>query len=427
MLASLPLLLVLSGFFSGSETCFFSLSSHQRLRLSRAGTVVTGCVVRLLDEKRLLLVTLLLGNMVVNVGFFVVTTVLLLALREQSGAPGWVMAVLNISPLLCLILFGEVLPKLIASSHAMPWARASAVPLLLMHRLLSPVRIVSTVLVIQPLARLIAPSRHPPALSPEELRALLDLSQQRGVINVEEEHLLQQVLSLGQMKVRNLMTPRVDMVAFDLDREPAELMQIVREHPLSRIPVYRDDLDHVEGVVYRRQVLLHRPADAPAIAALVRRVDFVPELQRADQLLVDLRRRGMTQAIVVDEYGGTAGLVTLEDVVEHMVGQIEGPHKGVAEPQAQRLDARTWRVDADLSVRAWRDAFGQGGAAPGVGTVGGLIMSRLGRVPAPGDRTELGNVVIEVETMAGRRPASLLIRLRPDRADAAMPLGGGGA
>ena len=427
MLASLPLLLVLSGFFSGSETCFFSLSSHQRLRLSRAGTVVTGCVVRLLDEKRLLLVTLLLGNMVVTVGFFVVTTVLLLALREQSGAPGWVMAVLNISPLLCLILFGEVLPKLIASSHAMPWARASAVPLLLMHRLLSPVRIVSTVLVIQPLARLIAPSRHPPALSPEELRALLDLSQQRGVINVEEEHLLQQVLSLGQMKVRNLMTPRVDMVAFDLDREPAELMQIVREHPLSRIPVYRDDLDHVEGVVYRRQVLLHRPADAPAIAALVRRVDFVPELQRADQLLVDLRRRGVTQAIVVDEHGGTAGLVTLEDVVEHMVGQIEGPHKGVDEPQVQRLDARTWRVDADLSVRAWRDAFGQGGAAPGVGTVGGLIMSRLGRVPAPGDRTELGNVVIEVETMAGRRPASLLIRLRPDRADAAMPLGGGGA
>ena len=263
----------------------------------------------------------------------------------------------------------------------------------------------------QILARILAPARGQSELSAHELGALLDLSQQRGVIDREEEQMLQQVLSLGQMKVQDLMTPRVDIVAFDFDDDPAELMEIVRTGPLGRVVVYEGDLDHVMGVVYRRQVLLRRPSSRDEVRSLIRQVRYVPQIQRADALLVDLRRRGTTIAIVVDEYGGTEGLVTLEDVVEHMVGRIgESDHERPAS-QVVRLDERTWRVSADLSIREWAGVFGPVAPGQAVSTIGGMVMASLGRAAAIGDRTRLGNVEIEVETMDGRRIESLLIRL----------------
>ena len=413
MLVAVPALLVLSGFCSGSETAWFSLSQHQRLQLRRQGTVVSTLIAQLADEKRVLLVTLMLGNMIANVSYFVVTTLLLISIDQRALFVGWVITALHIAPLLSLILLGEVLPKFIASGHVILWSRICAVPLMIIHRALGPVRLICIPAVIKPLARLIAPPRRPPELSPKELQRLLDLSQQRGVINPDEQQILQQVLTLSRLKVRELMTPRVDIVAFDLNDDAGELMRLVTQTKLSRVIVYRDDLDHIEGMVYRRQVLLGRPQTAAQVQALIRRVRFVPEQQRADHLLVELRKRGTTLAIVVDEYGGTAGLVTLEDTVEHLVGEIVGPHHDGAMPAVQALDDHSWRVSADLSIHEWQSTFGQLADVGGVSTVGGLVMAHLGRAPHNGDAVSLGNLSIKVETMDGRRIDSLLMQLDP--------------
>lgn len=416
MLAALPVLLVLSGFFSGSETAWFSLSRHQVLELGRAQTMVCTTAARLADEKRSLLITLMLGNMVANVSFFVVSTILLLNLKEHREVGAWIMAVLNLMPLLSLIIVGEVMPKLIASRHAMPWTRLTALPLMLAHRGIAPLRLICAVAVIGPLARLIAPHSRPPDLSSQELAALLELSQQRGVINHDEEQMLQQVLSLSQLKVRDLMTPRVDIIGFDLDDPPGRLIDLLTHTRFSRVPVYRGDLDHIEGLVYRRQVLLRKPKTRREIESLIRQVRYVPELQRADHLLVELRKRGTTMAMAVDEFGGTAGLVTLEDVVECMVGQIVGPQDTGHPPQVQMIDQRSWRVSADLSVYEWAGVFGQIAPAAGVSTIGGLVMARLGKSPVVGDRIVLGNITMEVEKMNGQRIESLLIRLTSEHA-----------
>jgi len=326
MLCSLPALLGASGFFSGSETALFSLNNHQRLQMRRSGTIAGTIVAQLLDETRTLLITLLLSNMIINVLYFVVTTVLIIHLKH-SGTLGAVGAfVSGLMVLVVLIICGEVLPKLVAARAAARWSRLAAAPLLAVHRAMSPLRAVLNALVITPLARLIAPRHKPTQLSGDELETLIHLSQQRGVIDPSEEQLLQQVLELGQLKASDLMTPRVDMQAFDLSGEPAELIALIRRTHFRHIPVYRTDPDHIAGVIYSRQVALRPPASAAAIETLTRQVRFVPEQQRADRLLLDMRRTGATFAIVVDEYGGTAGLVTLEDVVEHVVGDIAGPH-----------------------------------------------------------------------------------------------------
>lgn len=423
MLLALPLLLLTSAFFSGSETALFSLSPHQRLRLGRWCSLAGDTIAAMLSDPRAILITLLMTNTAVNVAYFVISTVLLLRLRDQHRFSPVMVGVLSVIPLVMLILAGEILPKLVAARLNTEWSRVAAVPLMLVHRILTPLRVGFTVLIITPLARLIAPPAKPPELSAKELEIILEQSRQRGVIDRDEEQLLQQVLELSQLKVRDLMTPRVDIKAFDLSKDPAQLIQLVHDCRHSRIPTYRKDLDHIEGVILTRQLLLAPPRSSHRLQRLVRQVVFVPELQRADRLLVHFRKTGTTFAIAVDEYGGTAGLVTLEDVVEHMVGQIAGPHEPPQQPQVRQVKPGLWRVSADLPIHEWVDAFLQYpalAAMPGmaaargatVSTLGGLVMARLGRLPSVADRTTIGNVVIEVDQMRDRRIEWLIIRLQ---------------
>jgi CBS domain containing-hemolysin-like protein len=412
LLGILPLLLVASGFVSGSETALFSLSDHQRLELKRNTSVAATSIIHLLADTRGLLITLMLSNMIVNVLYFVIATVMMIDLEKAGSIGPLALGVLTILQLLMLILCGEVLPKLVAVRFRRQWSMLAAVPLMVIHKIFSPLRMVLSVLVITPLARLIAPRHRPPPLSAGELEALLTLSQQRGVIDAGEERLLLQVLELSQMKVRHLMTPRVDIDGFDLDEPPGKLMDMVMQTRLSRIPVYRDNLDRFEGIIFARQALLRQPATSQHVAQLVRPVPFVPEQQRADELLAQMRESGDTFAVVVDEYGGTAGLITIEDLVEHIVGDIPGAYETQSQPRVESLGDGAWRVGADLAVADWAPTIGSAAAPASVTTLGGLVMAKLGRLPAVGDRVTMGDVTIEVEQMEGRRIATLRIELR---------------
>ena len=421
VLAVLPGLLVASGFFSGTETALFSLTRHQRTQLARQKGLAAHAVTGLLGQTRELLITLLMGNMTVNVLYFTLTAVLLHEWTGDGeagwGLPGWAAVVLAVVPLLGIVVLGEVLPKLVAAKLPMRWSRVAGVPLLVVHRVLTPVRVVASVAVITPLARLIAPASRPPELDAGELESMLRLSQRHGVIDPGEEELLQGVLDLSQLRVRELMVPRVDVVAFDLDRDPGELIEMIRRDRLRHVPVYDGDLDSVRGMVYGRQVLLKRPTTRQEVQRLIRQVRYVPELQRADRLLIDMRKTGTTFAIAVDEYGGTAGLITLEDVVEHLVGDIAGEHEPVGEEEVVELGGGRWRVAASLPVHDWPAVFGRhrgldlAAQIGAVSTIGGLVMSRLGRVPHVGDTVTLGNLTLRVERTTGRRVQSVVVEL----------------
>ncbi len=417
MLLLLVLLLVASGFFSGSETALFSLSRHQRARFARSDSVTARTILKLLAETRGLLITLLLGNMTVNVLYFVVSSVLLIKASESGRIGGMGLAVLTVVPLLAIILLGEVMPKLVASRLPDRMARLIALPLLGVHRVLAPIRIASSALVITPLSRLLAPPAPSPDLTSEELDAMLQLSQHHGVIDHGEQRVLEQVLELSQLKVRNLMVPRVDVQAFDLDDPPDQLMALIRRTRLRHIPACRGDLDNVVGLIYSRQTLLAQPTSAEQIGKLVRQIKFVPELQRADQTLIELRKSGTTFAIVVDEYGGTAGVITLEDLVEHLVGNIPGAFEQSGDVVVEPLGQNRWRVDADLSVHEWADVFGRhqhfeaARLLASANTIGGLVMAELGRVPQVHDAIELGNVRLTVDRMDGHRIEAVVIEL----------------
>ncbi len=417
ILMCLPVLLILSGFFSGSETALFSLTRHQRALLKDSGTFAGSAVTTLLSETRGLLITLLMGNITVNVLYFVVSTKLILHLQEEQLLGPMGLGVLSIVPLLTIIILGEVLPKLAAARSPVIYSRLSALPLLAVHRAITPVRLVTSGLVITPLARLIAPSTRPDAISQDELASMLELSRGQGVIDPQEQRMLRQVLELGQVKVDGLMTPRVDIEAVDVSADPVDLVEFFKRTKLRYAPAYRGDFDQIEGVIAARRALLNPPGTRQEVNAMIEPVLFVPQQQHADQLLAELRNKAKTLAVVVDEYGGTAGLVTLEDVAEHLVGEIAGGYDSGDEPLVEEVQPGRWRVSAELSTRDWADAFGQNSPPDvlktlgAVKTLGGLVMARLGRAAKVGDQTTLGNLVLRVQEMDGRRIEAVTVQL----------------
>ncbi|QDU33406.1 Magnesium and cobalt efflux protein CorC [Poriferisphaera corsica] len=421
MILALPILLVLSAFFSGSETALFNLTKLERMQLPRSGA--SGKLITLLlSETRQILITLLLGNMTVNVSYFAISSALsLYATKIDLGVlNNWMIPLITIGSLLAIILFGEVLPKMIAIRASLTFAKLIALPLYLVHRTIAPVRWFAAWFVITPLARLIAPREAGFEMSPAELESLLQLSQRRGVIDRDEEDLLQQVFELAQIKVRDLMVPRVDVIAFNSAVEASELIDIIKETKLRYIPIYEGNLDKILGVIPSRRALLNKPRYANDIKSMTEDVLFVPEQQRADELLRYLRENDKSFAIVVDEYGGTAGLITIEDIVEHMVGEIAGGYEQNGGPEVIQETEGKWRVSADLPVYDWQGLFGgsdfvkQYGALDEVTTIAGLVLAALGRLAVIGDEISIENIVIRVEEVEKNRVRWVTVSLHAE-------------
>lgn len=415
LLIALPVLLIGSAVFSGSETALFSLSAHQRSLLSESAKPGARAATQLLSETRALLVTLLIGNMVINVLYFTLSTVLMDRWLADGSIGATGAALIAAATFFGVILFGEVLPKQVAAQRAMTWSGLASVPLLATHRAIAPVRVIAQQFIITPLARLIAPSTLPPELSADELEIMLSMSRERGIIDGDEQQLLRHVLELGQIKVRDVMVPRVDIHGHDLSESPDKLIRLASETRLRHIPIYEGSLDQVLGIVLTRELLLDPPTTNEQLRRMLISVDFVPEIAPADRLLADLRSQGSTFAIVVDEYGGTAGLVTLEDVVEHFIGEIPGAYERDGQAIVEQMGRGMFRVGADLAVHDWVDWFGRNPAiskaASGAATLGGVVLGLLGRAPEAGDAVEIGNMVLTVDQVEGRRITSIVVAL----------------
>ena len=410
LLIPLPILLIASAFFSGSETALFGLTQGERLAIQRRGNVVSAAVRGLLKHPRMLLITVLLGNMMVNVLYFVLSSVLLMNLSKADVHP---LLLITIPPtvLILLIMFGEVLPKLIAGRDRQRWISFTAVPLYALHRLLAPLRIVVDVGIIEPLTRLTAPATRAKKLEAAELEELLRLSADRGVIDDSEERLLSEVVQMSSLKVRDIMVPRTEIHALPFNADREVVLHMVEETRLTQIPVYDSDLDHITGMLHVKRYL-GTPRTGSMGEALSPAV-FVPEISSVENLVHLLRRESVSVAIAVDEFGGTAGLVTIEDAMEPLLGQSTLPGAQDIQPNEliQKVSADCWRVSGRMRIRDWEELLGTDARASGVSTLGGLIVSLLGRLPRTGDELDIGSVHIRVEEVQGVRVVWALLSL----------------
>ena len=406
LLVSLVPLLGLSAFFSCSETAFFQLRQAQLVELRQRHSPAARAALFLVRNRRLVLITILIGNMTANVLYFVVGSFLMLHMAGGVATE----IIVAFATLFSIVIFGEVLPKMAATARPIGLSTLLAPPLLLVHKIVAPIRTIADVVIITPLSRLISTST-PAPLEPEELAALVASSTTAGIIDQSEQRVLYEVVELSRIRVREVMTPRVRMVASTIDTSPEEIVTIIAKTHLTQLPMYGDDLDDIVGMLHTKRYLQRASEGVSLLQASMMRPQFIPQVATLDQLLRHFRETSTRLAIVVDEFGGTAGLVTLEDVLEELVGEIGEEHtRDMQEPQSQ--EQGVWLIDANTGVRSWAVATGMILDKCPAATMGGLIAATLGRIPAVGDSIKLGNIELAVASMDEYRVATVYVSLQ---------------
>jgi len=322
-------LLCLSAFFSGSETALFSLSRTQRRRLGGSRSPFRQEAARLASHPRRLLMTVLFGNMTVNVGFFALAATLSVSINHRYGH-FWA-ALSGVVALMAVILLGEVAPKNVAAAMPTSIAPIISMPLWAMQWLIRPIHWLLVRCVITPLTRLITGRKHraEPYVTHDELQDAARLAADMGTLSAEESAMLGQILALSRTKLKEVMTPRVNIIGCDVSAPTAEASAMLRRERLTKIPVWNGSADEIVGVVYAKEMLLDpsRP-----LAELAREVRFLPETKSVESTLRHFQKTATQLAIAVDEYGGTAGLVTMKDCLRKIIREGgaapgDGPQK----------------------------------------------------------------------------------------------------
>jgi len=433
-LVGLGALLLLSGVFSSAETALFTLTQLEVQRLREENTRVSRAVLRLLNDPRQLLITTLVGNNLVNTAF--ATLVASLMLRVAETLFGWeVDLALGVSmgvSIGLLLLFGEIAPKTYALRHAERLARWVAVPLMLWAWVLTPVRVVIRAVVdgignlfgIPHLAR-------SELVTTEEFRKTVNDGEATGALDEHERDFIHRIVELRELCARDIMVPRTEMVCVESDVSLQSALDVARRVGHSRIPVYEGNVDKIVYVLHvkdypkwHRAGVLELPLReiaqrrAEGEETLLRKPLFLPETKRLPALLRDFAVEGTQMAILLDEYGGTAGLITLEDVVEEITGEILDEYDALLEPE-QNWGPETWgeeevllpaKLSLRIAARLLRVPLDTGIAD----TVGGYVFSLFDRVPVVGESVEDENrLTYQVVAMTGTRIQKVLVRRPP--------------
>jgi putative hemolysin len=405
-LVAMGLLIVLSGLVSGSETALFALTKHQINRLRKSNHRMAGLVQSLRARPADLLSTVLLANITINILLYSILAVTTAFLAD--GSKLWT-AILGVGGFLIVLVGAEIAPKLIAFAAGERLALFVALPIRGLEIVTSPIRWLLIRWIVEPLTRIL--SGGPGELRtihPDELQQFVHVGRHEGIIDESENALLHQVMELKDMRVSAIMVPRVDVIAFNLQSPRQELINLIRTHRLLRIPVYEGDIDNIKGIIRAKDFLLDR--DRP-IERMIQKIAFIPEQASVEALLDHFRKSASKLALVVDEYGGVAGIVALEDVVEAIVGEIYAPDEAGALPALYRLDNTTYLLDAGIDADEFRRAFGLPVEETRFNTVAGLIAEQLGRLPKNGDSVVLGHATLTVTATKGHRVVRARVNL----------------
>lgn len=407
-------MVILSAYFSASEISF---NASNKLRLKKAaenGEKLAGLAYRISGDFTSALSAILIGNNLVNIAASTTATVLAMSLlmnltNQSSDALASLIATVVMT--LIILIFGEIIPKIIAKKYADKTVRFFAIPTRVLTVILYPV-IWLVLLLICGLSRIWGKdSDDAPTVTEEELSSIIDTIEEEGVIDEEKSELLQSTLEFRDTTIEELMTPRIDMISFDIDDDPAEIAERIENSRYSRIPVYEDSIDNIIGVLYLNhyyRALIDQPDPAKLdLRAMLMEPCFLHKTMKLPAALKVLRERKTHLAIIVDEFGGTHGIVTMEDILEELVGDIWDESDEVI-PEFVKTGENTYEVSGDMNID---DFFSEVEFEPHdfeceYTTMGGLAIERLDADPHVGDsftesdgQTELCIVVSEMDDM----------------------------
>ncbi len=388
------LLLVLALFLSLIDVAFDYFSKISMRAYEESGWK-TGYLTRALEDPMELLLPLRIGLQGAFIAITVLVTFLYLALEIPQPLP-----VAFVTMVFCFLLFREVVPNIVARRHP------EKVLVLLLPAFRIYARIVNPL--SRPLARLVSyfvgnGEEPEEKATEEEVQAFLDAGKEEGILEGDKERMVQSILYLGDKVVREVMTPRTEIVAIEENATISELRSLFAEQKYSRVPVFREDLDHVVGLVYVIDLIAaHQAPPEASFRSMIREVSFVPESKKLGDLLRELQRARETLSMVVDEYGGVCGLVTVEDILEEIVGEIHDEFDEV-DPDIVQEKEGVFLVSGRADIDELRDLLHLDMNGSGFETVSGYVLDAAGRIPHSGDVIEHEGIRIEVVDADGQR------------------------
>lgn len=399
------ILLILSAFFSGTETAYFHIRKHRKETPEK--------IKSLLDFPQRLLVSLLTGNTIVNVSIAFLAAYLTSNVADEyewSESTLILMEVLVVS--FVILVFGEILPKMIAIKNSKEFALRMYTPLKIMMFILSP--ITKGFNAITNIVIKILPFRKEKIFdSEEELIILAELGEEEGTLQEEESDMIQSIFDFKEKTVGEIITPRVDIVSLKSDDSIDKAMDIIGERQFSKIPIYKDTIDNIKGILYAKDIIPYLMGSRPNVnlQTLARQPFFVPETKPIDDLMEEFKLRKTSIAIVVDEWGGTEGLVTLEDVVEEVMGEIRDPYDQEESNVSKQSDG-SFIVDGSITIYDLEEETDiEFPEDRDYDTLGGFILDILTDIPQTGEQVEFNNMVFTVQTVENNRIGKIKIQI----------------
>jgi CBS domain containing-hemolysin-like protein len=374
------ILLLLSAFFSSAETALTTVNKIRIRTLAEDGNRRAETVLAITDDSGKMLSAILIGNNIVNLSAASLTT----SLAYSFG--GSMVAIASGILTLLILLFGEITPKTMATIHAEKMALIYAPVISLFMKLMTPVIFVVNGLSIGILFLLrVDPNAKNTAMTENELRTIVDVSHEDGVIESGEREMINNVFDLGDARAKDVMVPRVHVTFADVNSTYDELLAIFREDKYTRLPIFEDTTDNVVGTINMKDLLLYDSTKEFHIRDFLREAYFTYEYKSISELLVEMRQASFNIAIVLDEYGETAGLITLEDILEEIVGEIHDEYDENEEDFIQEIDEREYIVEGSINLDELNSRLGLGLNSDEYDSLGGFIIERLDRLPEAGD------------------------------------------
>ena len=393
-------LLVLSGFFSSAETALFSISKAKAIHLAKHKGSTNKLIKKMKADPHRLLSTILIGNNLVNVGASAIATAITIDLFE-SHAVGIATGVMTF----LILIFGEIFPKSIATRNNILIARLAIFPLYWLSVLFTPL-----IVFLNFIPKLTGKIHKKPNVTEEELMTFVEVVEEEGGIEEEEKELIENIFEFDDTNASEIMAPRADMFVIDVNEE-LKLEEIVKSG-FTRIPVIEEDIDHVVGILNIKDLLMHQATSAEAVDVrkIMREPYFVPENKKLDNLLQQFKKRKQHMAIVVDEHGGVSGLITLEDALEEIVGEIVDETDRI-EPHIVKLKKDEWRVLGKSEIDEVNETIEMGiPDSREYDTFSGYVLDQIGRIPQEKEEIPLGNFLITVKEMDGNRIREYIVR-----------------
>ena len=405
----LVILVALSAFFSGTETAFSSFNKTRMKSLAKQGNKRAKLAVALDENYDKLISTILIGNNIVNILASSMATIIFTEFLDGNASLGATVSTIVMT--VVVLIFGEISPKAMAKDHADALALVIAPIINLLMQLFTPL----TWLFSQwkKLLTKILPSKQEVGMSEEELLTIVAEAEEEGGIDEQESDLIRSAIEFNDRTAENILTHRVDVVSVDVTDPMSEVEKVFRESGFSRLPVCEDNLDNIVGIIHEKDFYANRGASSPV--EIMRPALFVTTGAKTAALLQMLQKAKSHIAVVTDEYGGTAGIVTMEDIIEELVGEIYDEHDEVVE-EFKLLPDGSYQIDASADLVKMQELFGIVGEFESV-TVSGWVIEQLGTIPVEGDAFTFGKLSVRVTKVDAKRVLEIQVIVSEEASD----------